>query len=164
MTEASTASRPKGDEATVPRARTDSPATQSSLVTPRGTTTIESGVVAKIVGMAAREISGVYDMGAGTARALGAVRGIVGADRSITQGVSVEVGERQAAVDLELVVEYGMAIPDLAGAVRRNVITAVERMCGLEVTEVNIKVSDVHMPGQERERAEETPEQGPRVQ
>nr|WP_221207652.1 Asp23/Gls24 family envelope stress response protein [Streptosporangium becharense] len=133
------------------------------MVTSRGTTTIESGVVAKIVGLAAREVSGVFDMGAGTARALGAVRGMVGAERSITQGVSVEVGERQAAVDLELVVEYGMAIPDLAGAVRRNVITAIERMCGLEVTEVNIKVSDVHMPGQEKEPAE-TSSAGPRVQ
>ncbi|MFI9434977.1 MULTISPECIES: Asp23/Gls24 family envelope stress response protein [Streptosporangium] len=136
-------------------------------MTPRGNTSIDSGVVAKIAGMAAREVAGVYDMGAGTARALGAVRGIVGGDRSVTQGVSVEVGERQAAVDLDLVVEYGVAIPDVAAAVRRNVITAVERMTGLEVTEVNIRVDDVHMPGQEKEgdkgRAEEA-EPGPRVQ
>ncbi|MEV0424638.1 Asp23/Gls24 family envelope stress response protein [Streptosporangium canum] len=134
------------------------------MATPRGNTSIDSGVVAKIAGMAAREVSGVYNMGAGTARALGAVRGMVGGDRSVTQGVSVEVGERQAAVDLDLVVEYGVAIPDVAGAVRRNVITAVERMTGLEVTEVNIKVDDVHMPGQEKdEGGAEDAEQGPRV-
>ncbi|MFI6507351.1 Asp23/Gls24 family envelope stress response protein [Streptosporangium sp. NPDC050855] len=163
MTEASTVNRPQGGEATVPRARTDSSGMQSGLVTPKGTTTIESGVVAKIAGLAAREIQGVHNMGAGTARAFGAMRGMVGAEKSVTQGVSVEVGERQAAADLELVVEYGMSIPDLAGAVRRNVITAVERMCGLEVTEVNIKVSDVHMPGQ-GDGAEESPEPEPRVQ
>nr|WP_245789783.1 Asp23/Gls24 family envelope stress response protein [Streptosporangium canum] len=134
------------------------------MATPKGNTSIDSGVVAKIAGMAAREVSGVYNMGAGTARALGAVRGMVGGDRSVTQGVSVEVGERQAAVDLDLVVEYGVAIPDVAGAVRRNVITAVERMTGLEVTEVNIKVDDVHMPGQEKdEGGAEDAEQGPRV-
>ncbi|MFF3439877.1 Asp23/Gls24 family envelope stress response protein [Streptosporangium sp. NPDC002721] len=164
MTEASTVNRPQGDEATVPRARTDSPGSQSGLITPKGTTTIDSGVVSKIAGLAAREIPGVYNMGAGAARALGAVRGMVGADKSATQGVSVEVGERQAAADLEVIVEYGIAIPDLAAAVRRNVITAVERMTGLEVTEVNIKVSDVHMPGQDRDRSEESSESGPRVQ
>ncbi|MEU8380474.1 Asp23/Gls24 family envelope stress response protein [Streptosporangium sp. NPDC048865] len=133
------------------------------MITPKGTTTIDSGVVSKIAGLAAREMPGVYDMGAGTARALGAVRGIMGADKSATQGVSVEVGERQAAADLEVIVEYGIAIPDLAAAVRRNVITAVERMTGLEVTEVNIKVSDVHMPG-DRDRSEESSEPEPRVQ
>ncbi|MGW2192602.1 Asp23/Gls24 family envelope stress response protein [Streptosporangium sp. NPDC001682] len=164
VTEASTVNRPKGDEVSVPRARTDSPGSQGGLVTPKGTTTIESGVVAKIAGLAAREIPGVHNMGASTARALGAVRGMVGVDQNITQGVSVEVGERQAAADLEVVVEYGMAIPDLAAAVRRNVITAIERMCGLEVTEVNIKVSDVHMPGQDKDSAEESSEPGPRVQ
>nr|WP_307569006.1 Asp23/Gls24 family envelope stress response protein [Streptosporangium lutulentum] len=136
------------------------------MITSKGTTSIESGVVAKVAGMAAREIPGVYDMGAGTARALGTVRGMVGGEKNIMQGVSVEVGERQAAADLQLVVDYGVAIPDLATAVRRNVITAVERMCGLEVTEVNIKVADVHMPGQDGDgdRGGQQPESGPRVQ
>jgi uncharacterized alkaline shock family protein YloU len=119
-------------------------------VTDQGTTTIGDGVVAKVAGLAAREVSGVYEMGGGTARALGAVRGMVGADKNVTQGVSVEVGERQTAVDLALVVEYGAAIPDLAAAVRKNVISAVERMCGLEVTEVNIKIDDVHLPDSDK--------------
>jgi uncharacterized alkaline shock family protein YloU len=60
--------------------------------------------------------------------------------------VSVEVGEKQAAVDLQLAVEYGVSIADLARAVRRNVITAIERMTGLEVVEVNIAVNDIHIP------------------
>ncbi len=65
----------------------------------------------------------------------------------VTQGVTVEVGERQAAVDLDVIVEYSVSIPDLAAGIRRNVIAAVEKMCGLEATEVNITVGDVHLPG-----------------
>ncbi|MEO3870518.1 Asp23/Gls24 family envelope stress response protein [Nonomuraea sp. B12E4] len=152
---------------TVPRARTQEDGPGGALVTERGTTTIDDVVVAKIAGLAAREVSGVHDMGGGAARALGSVRGMVSGERSVTQGVSVEVGERQAAVDLDLVAEYGTAIPDLAGAVRRNVITAVERMCGLEVTEVNIRVDDVHLPDMDRDRGmeeqETEPGQEPRV-
>ena len=60
--------------------------------------------------------------------------------------MQVEVGEKQAAIDLDIVVEYGASIVDLARAVRRNVITAVERMTGLEVIEVNIAVNDIHLP------------------
>nr|WP_245740070.1 Asp23/Gls24 family envelope stress response protein [Nonomuraea maritima] len=137
----------------------------SSLVTEKGTTSIDDSVVAKIAGLAAREVSGVHAMGAGPARALGSMRGMV-AGPSVAQGVSVEVGERQAAVDLDLVAEYGTAIPDLAAAVRKNVISAVERMCGLEVTEVNIRVDDVHLPDQDRgrESSSRAPEQESRVQ
>ncbi|WP_435880975.1 Asp23/Gls24 family envelope stress response protein [Streptosporangium subroseum] len=166
MTEASTVSKTTGAEGAVARTRTGSPGAQGGLITPMGTTSIESGVVAKVAGMAAREIPGVYDMGASTARAFGTVRGMVGGQQNIMQGVSVEVGERQAAADLQLVVDYGVAIPDVATAVRRNVITAVERMCGLEVTEVNIKVADVHMPGQDGDRdgSGDQSESGPRVQ
>ncbi|MEO3800962.1 Asp23/Gls24 family envelope stress response protein [Nonomuraea sp. B1E8] len=153
----------------VPRARAHEGGSATSLVTDKGTTSIDDGVVAKIAGLAAREVSGVHAMGAGAARALGSMKGIVGGDVSVSQGVSVEVGERQAAVDLDLVAEYGTAIPDLAAAVRRNVIAAIERMCGLEVTEVNIRVDDVHLPGQERGRDRDTSEQRdtdqePRVQ
>ncbi|MFI5500811.1 Asp23/Gls24 family envelope stress response protein [Nocardia asteroides] len=116
----------------------------NALVTDQGTTTIADTVVQKIAGLAAREVRGVHDLGGGTARAIGALRDrIPGASSSIGQGVSVEVGEKQAAVDLELVVEYGVAIAELAIAVRRNVITAIEQMTGLEVVEVNINVNDV---------------------
>lgn len=115
-----------------------------------GKTAISDAVVAKIVGMAAREVPGVYAMGAGVTRAIGAVRerlpGMSGS--TAAQGVAVEVGERQAAIDLDLIAEYGVSIPDLAAGVRRNVIGAIEKMCGLEVTEVNISVDDIHLPGE----------------
>src|SRR5690349_11199104 len=119
----------------------------SRLVSNQGATTIADTVVQKIAGIATREIPGVHALGSGTARALGALRErIPGATASAGQGVAVEVGEKQAAVDLQIVVEYGVAITDLSRSIRRNVITSIEQMTGLEVVEVNINVSDVHIP------------------
>ncbi|WP_373558713.1 Asp23/Gls24 family envelope stress response protein [Streptomyces sp. WZ.A104] len=116
----------------------------------RGRTTIADGVVAKIAGMAAREVPGIHALGGGMARTMGAVRDMVpGGGTSVTRGVKVEVGERQSAIDLSLVVEYGYAITDVAAEVRENVIAAVERMTGLEVVEVNIAVNDVHLPDED---------------
>ena len=120
----------------------------SALVTKQGTTTIADTVVAKVAGLATREVSGVYALGGGVSRAFGAIRErIPGASASVSQGVSVEVGEKQAAVDLQILVEYGVSIADLSRSVRKNVISAIEQITGLEVVEVNINVSDVHIPG-----------------
>lgn len=120
-----------------------------------GRTHIEDTVVSKIAGMAAREVSGVHALGGGTARMVGALRETIpGSRTNVQQGVSVEVGQSQAAVDVSIVAEYGVAIHELAEAIRRNVITAIERMTGLEVTEVNITVHDIHL-GMEEEPAEE---------
>jgi uncharacterized alkaline shock family protein YloU len=120
---------------------------ESALATGLGTTRVADTVVAKIAGLATVEVPGVYALGGGAARALGALRErIPGATSNVSQGVTVEVGERQAAVDLDLVVEYGVAIADLARGVRRNVIGAIERMTGLEVVEVNVVVNDIHLP------------------
>ncbi|MFD4244543.1 Asp23/Gls24 family envelope stress response protein [Streptomyces sp. NPDC058525] len=114
----------------------------------RGRTSIADVVVVKIAGMAAREIPGVHDMGGGLSRTLGAVRDRVPGGRpNLGRGVKVEVGQRQAAIDVELVVEYGFPVPDVARDVRENVISAVERITGLEVIEVNVAVNDVHLPG-----------------
>ncbi|MGV9679368.1 Asp23/Gls24 family envelope stress response protein [Nocardia sp. NPDC003482] len=125
----------------------------SALVTDQGTTTIADVVVQKIAGLAAREVRGVHALGGGAARAFGALRDrIPGASASVGQGVSVEVGEKQAAVDLELVVEYGVAIAELARLVRRNVITAIEQMTALEVVEVNVNVNDVYIEGDDDEQ------------
>ncbi|GAA3753197.1 putative alkaline shock family protein YloU [Spinactinospora alkalitolerans] len=135
------------------------------LVTANGRTSIADHVVAKIAGMAAREVGGVHRMGGGTARAFGAVRDRIPGATSTSnaaRGVAVEVGERQAAIDIDLVVEYGAAIPDLAAAVRRNVIGGVERMTGLEVTEVNITIDDIHLPDEEGD--EDAASTEPRVQ
>nr|WP_051107769.1 Asp23/Gls24 family envelope stress response protein [Actinomadura atramentaria] len=122
-----------------------------ALVTDQGRTTIADDVVAKVAGMAAREIGGVHAMGAGMARTFGSVRERLpgGGGTDATQGVSVQVGEKQAAVDIDLVVEYGAAIPDLSSAVRDNVTDRVQHITGLEVVEVNITVDDIHLPGED---------------
>jgi uncharacterized alkaline shock family protein YloU len=121
--------------------------TGSRLESTQGRTTIADPVVAKVAGIAAREVPGVYGFGGGAARAFGAItERIPGGRASNTQGVSVEVGERQAAVDLTIVVEYGVAIADLARSIRRNVIGAIEQMTGLDVVEVNINVVDLNVP------------------
>jgi uncharacterized alkaline shock family protein YloU len=118
----------------------------AALVSEQGRTSISDTVVSKIAGIATREISGVHDLGGGASRAVGAVRErIPGSRTNLSQGVAVEVGERQAAVDLDIVAEYGVSIADLAAAIRRNVVGSVERMTGLEVTEVNITVHDIFM-------------------
>ncbi|MBL1106360.1 Asp23/Gls24 family envelope stress response protein [Streptomyces sp. 5-8] len=121
----------------------------------RGRTTIADGVVEKIAGLAARDVVGVHTMGSGLARTFGAVRDRVpGGSKSVSRGVKAEVGEVQTALDLEIVVDYGVSIADVAHAVRENVIAAVERMTGLEVVEVNIAVSDVKLPEEEEEEPE----------
>ncbi|MGC3004258.1 Asp23/Gls24 family envelope stress response protein [Streptomyces sp. G35A] len=122
----------------------------------RGRTTIADGVVEKIAGLATRDVPGVHAMGSGLSRTFGAVRDRVpgGGSKSSTRGVKAEVGEVQTALDLEIVVEYGVSISDLSTDVRENVIAAVERMTGLEVVEVNIAVSDVKLPDEEDEEPE----------
>lgn len=118
-----------------------------ALPATRGRTLIADGVVEKIAGMAAREVPGVHALGGGLARTLGAVRDRVPGGRpDVARGVKVEVGERQTAVDLAVVVAYGVPITEVAGDIRENVISAVERMTGLEVVEVNISVIDVRLP------------------
>lgn len=113
----------------------------------RGQTIIADVVVAKIAGIAARQVPGVYDLGQSAARMVGAIRDrIPGTGTDIQQGVSVEVGETEAAVDAVIVAEYGVAIHQLAAAIRKSVINAVEGMTGLTVTEVNINVVDIHVP------------------
>lgn len=134
------------------------PSEGQALVTGQGKTSIADSVVEKIAGVAAREISGVHEMGRGAARAFGTIKERVGgAGPNVTQGVKVEVGERQAAIDIDLVVDYGVSIPDVSQAVRDNVIQKVERMTGLQVTEVNVSVDDVFL-------GEDSEPEPPRVQ
>jgi uncharacterized alkaline shock family protein YloU len=131
--------------------------TPSPLQSERGRTSIADSVVAKIAGIACRQISGVHDMGSGGARALGSIRErLPGATSTSTasQGVNVEVGERQAAVDLDVVIEYGVPIVDVSESIRNNVTTSVESMTGLEVTEVNVYVDDVHVPEDDKPEPE----------
>ncbi len=125
-----------------------SPATRNQLATDDGQISVAQGVVQKIAGKACREIAGVHAMGASGARAFGSVRERIpgSSGPNFSQGVGVEVGETEAAIDLDIVVEYGVAITDLGRSIQRNVKQAVERMTGLRVVEVNIAVDDVYLP------------------
>jgi uncharacterized alkaline shock family protein YloU len=125
-----------------------------ALHTEHGTTTIASSVVAKIAALATQEIPGVQAMGKSLSRTFGTIRAKVpGASQADTQGVSVEVGERQAAVDIDIVVEYGHSIVEVAEAIRQNVIERIEGMTGLEVVEVNVGVDDLHLEGSDDDDA-----------
>lgn len=121
--------------------------------TAAGTTVIADGVVAKVAGIAAREVRGVYALGGGGARAFGAIRDAVNAT-DLTQGVKVEVGETQAAVDITIVVEYPTPVHEVAAQVRSAVATAITRLVGLEVVEVNVEVNDVHLPSDDSQSDE----------
>ena len=113
----------------------------------KGQTTIADPVVSKVGGLAAREVGGVYELGGGVARALGAVTQRLPVGDNASQGVSVEVGEKEAAIDLTVIVEYGESIPRVAQQIRENVVRRIEGITGLSVTEVNVAVNDLHLPG-----------------
>ena len=137
---------------------------QSPLHSDRGTTNISNTVVQKIAGIAAQEVEKVQMGGGATAAVTGFLGSVSGAvtdssssGGSPTSGVSVEVGEREAAVDLTVAIEYGVSIPQVTETVRRNVINRIENLTGLGVTEVNITVNDVQFP-EERPQLEQQQE------
>ncbi|MFG1928994.1 Asp23/Gls24 family envelope stress response protein [Cryptosporangium sp. NPDC048952] len=113
-----------------------------------GKTSIADAVVAKIAGVSAAEVPGVHALGGGAARAFGALRDRIPgtSSPSATQGVSIDVDDRHTTIELDVVVDYGVVIPELADAIRKNVIRSVETMTGFRVMEVNIAVADVHLP------------------
>jgi uncharacterized alkaline shock family protein YloU len=120
------------------------------LQTDKGQTTIADAVVTKVASIATREIGGVYELGGAPARAVGTVAQRIGIGDQHTQGVTVEVGEHEAAVDLTIVVEYGESIPKLSEQIRENVTRRIEGITGLAVTEVNMTVNDLHFPGDDQ--------------
>ncbi len=114
----------------------------------RGATTVADGVVAKIAGIAIQEIPGVHALGGGAARAIGNLREKVG-QKDLAQGVNVEVGQTQVAVDVTLVVEYPHPLQEVADNARNAVYTAIEDLVGMEVTEVNVTITDIHVPSED---------------
>ena len=119
----------------------------------RGTTTIADAVVSKVAGLAAREVSGVHALGGGAARAIAGVTSAVGIDQK-SQGVAVQVGETEAAVDLTIVVDYGESIPQVAEQVRDNVVKRIEGITGLRAAEVNIAVNVLYFPGEDEDQGQ----------
>lgn len=124
-----------------------------------GKTTIEDSVVAKIAGIAARQAQGVYALGGGAARMVGAVRDALNST-DLTQGISVEVGEKQVAVDVTIVAEYPTSLQRVADEVRSSINRAMVEYVGMEVAEVNVTVNDVHVPSDD----DDTDNQEARVQ
>lgn len=120
-----------------------------------GHTTIADGVVAKVAGIAAREVSGVYALGGGASRTFGAIRDAINAT-DLSQGVKVEVGETQAAVDITIVVDYPTPVQTVASEVRSSVTRAITQLVGLDVVEVNVAVDDVHLPTDDDDENEES--------
>lgn len=112
-----------------------------------GAIRIANEVVGIIAGLAATEVEGVAGMSGGLA---GGIAELLGR-KNLSKGVKVEVGEKEAAADLFIVTEYGVAIPEVALKVQENVKRAIESMTGLSVVEVNVHVQGVHFPQEEKQ-------------
>jgi len=111
-----------------------------------GNIKIADEVVGIIAGLAATEVEGVAGMSGGIA---GGIAEILGR-KNLSKGVKVEVGEREAAVDLFIIVDYGVRIPEVAWNVQENVKKAIENMTGLNVVEVNIHVQGVNFKNESK--------------
>ncbi|WP_309081365.1 Asp23/Gls24 family envelope stress response protein [Zhihengliuella sp.] len=113
---------------------------------PAGSTTISEAAVARVAAAAVRTVPGVYSLGTGAGRALGALRGRVAGANESTAGVSVEVGRVEVAVDVVLTAEYGRPLHEIADDVRAAVYSSVEELTGLRVIEVNVEIGDIQLP------------------
>jgi uncharacterized alkaline shock family protein YloU len=124
----------------------------TTLQQDKGKTIISDSVVAKIAGLAAREVEGVHAL---VSRNIGQT--VVGLARAAVRqqardtGIQVEVGAKEAVVDVRLSADYGVNIPAVAAAVRHNIISRVESMTGLIVKEVDVTVVDLYFPEEEAE-------------
>ena len=112
-----------------------------------GTIKIADEVVSIIAGLAATEIDGIAGMSGGL---VGGIAEMLGR-KNFSKGVKVEVGEREAAIDLYIIVKYGVRIPDVALAAQENIKRAIETMTGLSVVEVNVNVQGVNFPEDEEQ-------------
>ena len=115
--------------------------------TVEGTTEVLPSVVQKVTAYAAREIPGVVALGASASRAVGAVRQTLTGNTENTAGVRVELADQQAHIGLDVEIEYGVGARELVRALRRHVPKAVEEIAGVAVVELNVVITDVHLPG-----------------
>lgn len=102
---------------------------------------IADDVVAVIAGVAVSEVSGVAEMAGGFA---GGITEVLSGKKNLAKGIKVEVGEKDTKIDVNIIVEYGVRIPDVAFEIQNRVKKAVETMTGLVVTEVNVHVQGVN--------------------
>ena len=102
---------------------------------------IADDVVAVIAGVAVSEVPGVYSMAGGFA---GGITEVLSGKKNMSKGIKVEVGDKETKIDVNIVVEYGTRIPDVAFEIQNRVKKAVETMTGLTVLEVNVHVQGVH--------------------
>lgn len=116
-----------------------------------GNIQIAPEVVEVIAGLATVEVAGVAGMSGGLVNGIAEFLG----RKNLSKGVKVEVGEREAAIDVSIVIEYGHKIPEIASEIQRNVKHAIHSMTGLHVVEVNVHIHDVHFNAAEAE-VEET--------
>ncbi|MFW6007504.1 MAG: Asp23/Gls24 family envelope stress response protein [Halanaerobiales bacterium] len=117
----------------------------------RGTIQIADEVVSIIAGLAATEVEGVAGMSSGIA---GGIAELLG-KKNLSKGVKVEVGDSEAVVDLFVVVDYSISIPDVSWRIQDNVKEAIESMTGLHVVEINVHVQGVHFAEEEEDEKEE---------
>jgi len=113
---------------------------ENNILDDYGSVKISEEVVAIIAGIAATDVPGVAGMSGGIA---GGIAEILGR-KNLSKGVKVEVGEKEAAIDLYIIVEFGARIPEVAWDIQEKVKTAVQTMTGLNVVEVNIHVQGVN--------------------
>ena len=99
---------------------------------------ISNDVVASIAGVAVSEVPGVYGMAGGITEIFG--------KKGLTKGIKVEVGEKETKIDVNIIVEYGARIPDVAFDIQNRVKKAVETMTGLNVSSVNIHIQGINIP------------------
>lgn len=118
-----------------------------------GTIKIANEVVAIIAGLAATEVEGVAGMSGGV---VGGIAEMLGR-KNLSKGVKVEVGDKETAIDIFVIIDYGSSIPDVAWQIQDNVKQAIESMTGLGVVEINVHVQGVHF--EEEEEPEEEPEE-----
>lgn len=114
--------------------------------TDMGTIQIAPEVIEVIAGLATVEVQGVAGMSGGFG---GGIAELLGR-KNLSKGVKVEVGQREAAVDVSIIVEFGHRIPEVASSIQRNVKQAIESMTGLSVVEVNVHIHDVQFKTAEK--------------